>query len=226
MEKHNLTKTQTSLSQQIAMLMFIALNFIALNFIALNPAFASSFDDALSTPNPLGEIVLGAADAPVTVVEYASLTCSHCGDFHNNVLPTLKRDYVDTGKVKFYFRPFPLDPFGTAGAMLAQCAPVQVRTAFLGILFQRQTEWTRAREPMKKLQAYARQMGMSGEEFSMCLHNQEVLEGIRTMQSAADKELGVNSTPTFFINGEKVEGNVGLEKFRSVLDEQLREKGL
>ena len=188
---------------------------------ALFCAPSAMASDALATPNPLGEVTLGQIDAPITVVEYASLTCSHCGDFHNNVLPVLKREYVDTGKVKFHFRPFPLDPFASAGAMLVQCVSARARTGFLDVLFARQNEWLRAQEPIKKLQSYARQIGMSGEEFVLCLQNQKVLDGIRDMQKAANIELGVESTPTFFINGEKVEGNIGVEKFRALIDNKI-----
>ncbi len=197
---------------------FAGLFLVAALFCA---APVSAASDALATPNPLGEVTLGQANAPITVVEYASLTCSHCGDFHNNVLPVLKREYVDTGKVKFHFRPFPLDPFASAAAMLVQCTPARVQTGFLDVLFARQNEWLRAQEPIKKLQAYARQTGMSGEEFVLCLQNQKVLDGIRAMQKAANIELGVESTPTFFVNGEKVEGNIGVEKFRALLDGKI-----
>lgn len=185
--------------------------------------------DALSIPNPLGEIVLGDPNAPITVVEYSSLTCGHCGTFHNDVLPSLKREYVDTGKVKFYFRPFPFDSFATAGAMLTQCTNKPVRMAFLTLLFKRQDEWTRAKDPMEKLQSYSRQTGMSAEEFVLCLRDKNTLEGIRKMQSIANKELGVKSTPTFFINGKKIEGNVGVINFRKALDKKLKQlegKGL
>ena len=170
-------------------------------------AAANSGKGALGTPNPLGEIVLGKADAPVTIVEYASLTCSHCGQFHRETLPKVKADYIDKGLVKIYFRPFPFDPYATAGAMLAQCVAPKARVHFLDILFKRQNSWLQSENAMEELQKLARQAGLSEADFVVCLKDADKLEGIRVMQSAAAEELGVRSTPTFFINGEKLEGN-------------------
>ena len=168
---------------------------------------------ALETPNPMGEIVLGKADAPVTIVEYSSLTCPHCGAFHRDTLPKLKKQYIDEGLVKIYFRPFPFDPYATAGAMLAQCVAPAARVNFLDVLFKRQQQWIQSEQPMDELQRLARQAGLSEADFVVCLKDETKLEGIRQMQAAAAEELGVRSTPTFFINGEKLEGNRGLDEF-------------
>ena len=168
---------------------------------------------ALETPNPMGEIVLGQADAPVTIVEYSSLTCPHCGAFHRDTLPKLKKQYIDSGQVKIYFRPFPFDPYATAGAMLAQCVAPAARVNFLDVLFKRQMQWIQSEKPMDELQKLARQAGLSESDFVVCLKDESKLDSIRQMQSAAAEELGVRSTPTFFINGEKLEGNRGLDEF-------------
>ena len=168
---------------------------------------------ALGTPNPMGEIVLGRADAPVTIVEYSSLTCPHCGAFHRDTLPKLKKQYIDSGQVKIYFRPFPFDPYATAGAMLAQCVAPAAQVNFLDVMFKRQMQWIQSEKPMDELQKLARQAGLSESDFVVCLKDESKLESIRQMQSAAAEELGVRSTPTFFINGEKLEGNRGLDEF-------------
>ena len=168
---------------------------------------------ALETPNPMGEIVLGQADAPVTIVEYSSLTCPHCGAFHRDTLPKLKKQYIDSGQVKIYFRPFPFDPYATAGAMLAQCVAPAAQFNFLDVLFKRQMQWIQSEKPMDELQKLARQAGLSESDFVVCLKDESKLDSIRQMQSAAAEELGVRSTPTFFINGEKLEGNRGLDEF-------------
>ena len=183
-------------------------------------------DQALAKPNPLGEIVLGDPSAPVTVIEYASLTCGHCGAFHNQVLPEIKRDYVDKGLVKFYFRPFPFDGVATAGAMLTQCVAPGARLTLLDLLFKRQAELVQSKDPFSQLQVYAKQAGLSEAKFMACLQSQDNLDAIREMQAIAGSELGVNSTPTFFINGEKVTGNVGAEAFRKILDEKLAAEGI
>lgn len=185
------------------------------------PFLRASTQDVLDKPNPLGEITLGVADAPVTIVEYASLTCGHCGAFHTGVLPTLKEEYVDTGKVRFLFRPFPLDPYAMTGAMLAQCVAPAARVAFLDTLFRRQSQWVRSDDPLNSLRAYAKQAGLSGENFVLCLRSEDNLAAIRGMFEDASKELDVQSTPTFFVNGKKVQGNVGIEEFREIINKAL-----
>ena len=181
---------------------------------------------ALEEPNPLGEISIGDANAPIKIYEYASLTCGHCAAFHTEVLPDLKKQYVDTGLVQFYFRPFPLDPYAMTGAMLVQCAIPQARLAFLETLFKRQLQWVRSDDPLNSLRAYAKQAGMSGENFVMCLQSEANLTAVRSMYTAAKDELGVQSTPTFFVNGEKVAGNIGLEAFKKLLDKKLKKMGI
>jgi len=171
----------------------------------------------LEAPSPLGEVVLGNADAPVTIVEYSSLTCPHCGTFHRETLPDLTEKYIDKGLVKIYFRPFPFDPYATAGAMLAYCVPPRAQVSFLDILFKRQSQWIQAEKPMDALQAMAKQAGFSETDFVVCLKDQKRLDGIRDIQSRAAEELGVRSTPTFFINGEKIEGNQPLAAFEKIL---------
>ena len=183
-------------------------------------------DEALLKPNPLGEIVMGDPSAPVTVIEYASLTCGHCGAFHNEVLPEIKRDYVDKGLVKFHFRPFPFDGVATAGAMLVQCVAPGARLTFLDLLFKRQMALVQSEYPFGQLQIFAKQAGLPEAKFMACLQSQDKLDAIRDMQAIAGGELGVNSTPTFFINGDKVTGNVGIESFRKILDEKLEAQGI
>lgn len=172
---------------------------------------------ALETPNPLGEIVLGKDDAPVTIVEYSSLTCPHCGAFHRDTLPALTEKYIDKGLVKIYFRPFPFDPYATAGAMLAHCVSPSARVSFLDILFKRQEQWIQDENPINALQAMAKQAGLSESDFVVCLKDQKRLDGIRDIQSRAAEELGVRSTPTFFVNGDKLEGNQPLAAFDKML---------
>ena len=172
---------------------------------------------ALETPNPLGEIVLGKDDAPVTIVEYSSLTCPHCGAFHRDTLPALTEKYIDKGLVKIYFRPFPFDPYATAGAMLAHCVGPSARVSFLDILFKRQQQWIQDENPINALQALAKQAGLSESDFVVCLKDQKRLDGIREIQSRAAEELGVRSTPTFFVNGNKLEGNQPLADFEKLI---------
>lgn len=175
----------------------------------------------LETPNPLGEIALGDKNAPVTIVEYSSLTCPHCGAFHRDTLPTLKEKYIDKGLVRIHFRPFPFDPYATAGAMLAHCVAPKAQVTFLDILFKRQQQWLQSEQPMDVLQGFAKQGGLSEADFIICLKDQNRLDAIRQIQSTAAEELGVRSTPTFFINGKKLEGNVPLSEFERLLKPAL-----
>ncbi len=177
--------------------------------------------DALETPNPLGEIVLGDPDAPVTIVEYASLTCPHCGAFSNEILPILDEEFVKTGKVKFFMRPFPFDGVATAASMLVQCSAPDRRVGFLKVLYQRQSQWLGSPDPVEDLKKISKQAGLSETDFQVCLKDERILNGIRAMQKAATEQLGVNSTPTFFINGEILKGHHPVDVYRKAINDQL-----
>jgi len=181
---------------------------------------------ALENDNPLGEIVLGNPNAPVTIVEYASLTCGHCGNFHRTTLPVLKEKYVDTGLVQFKFRPFPFDEVAMIGAMLAQCVAPKQRVAFLDILFARQNQWLSSPNPIDEFQGIAQQAGLSEADFVVCRKDEKIFNGIRNMQKQANEELGVSSTPTFFVNGQKLEGHHPVESFDEVILPLLPEDAL
>lgn len=180
-------------------------------------------NDVLDTPNPLGEIALGSPDAPVVIVEYSSLTCPHCAAFHMQTLPKLKEKYIDAGLVRIHFRPFPLNPFDTAGNMLAQCVAPKQKASFLDLIFYRQGQILQSEAPQDELLRIARQAGLSESDFIACLKDQNVLDAVRAMQTAASKELKVRSTPTFFVNGERLEGNQPLEAFENMIKPLLPE---
>ena len=188
-----------------------------------SPDALVSTDDlgALEKPNPLGEIIIGDPNAPVTMIEYASLTCSHCGAFHNQTLPLLKKEYVDTGKLKILFRSFPFDGLATAGAMLSHCLAPPQQSTFLMILFERQSIWLTSQQPLEELQKISRQAGLSEADFRICLKDEAILGGIRAVQKDAHEELKVASTPTFFINGNRIEGNQAPDVFRDAINAQL-----
>ncbi len=159
-------------------------------------------------PGASPDIFLGKADAPVTVVEYASLTCSHCGAFHKETWPTLKSRYVDTGKVRFVLRAFPLDNLALAGAMLARCRGEADYYPTVDVLFGNQNDWAYASKPVDGLKAVAARAGMDGAKVESCLKDQGLLDGVVASRAHAAKELGVKSTPTFFVNGVKHEGGL------------------
>jgi protein-disulfide isomerase len=161
--------------------------------------------EELMKPGPLPDQVLGKADAPVTIVEYASLTCSHCAHFHNTVFPALKEKYIDTGKVRFILREFPLDNLAAAAAMLARCAGGEATHAMTGVLFKTQEKWAFVRgSAVPELFKIAQQAGFTQERFDTCLNDKQTLNQIVSARDMASKEFGVNSTPTFFINGKRL----------------------
>jgi protein-disulfide isomerase len=169
--------------------------------------------DELMKPGPLPELTFGKADAPITVVEYASMTCGHCASFHNKVFPQLKEKYIDSGKVRFIMREFPLDNLAAAASMLARCAGGDKTFPLISVLFAKQDDWAFVRgDPKPELFKFARQAGFTQESFDKCLTDQKLLDDIVAIRTRASDTLGVSATPTFFINGKKLAG-AALEDF-------------
>jgi protein-disulfide isomerase len=184
--------------------------------ISAAPAKAQSTEE-LMVAGPLGERVLGKSDAPVTIIEYASMTCGHCAAFHNSVYPTLKSKYIDTGKVRFIMREFPLDPLAAAGFMLARCAGEDKYFPMVDALFRSQKTWVTAQDPVAALLTISKQAGFTEESFQQCLTNQSVLDGVEWVRQRASEKFGVNSTPTFFINGKIQRGAPSVEELEKIL---------
>ena len=161
--------------------------------------------------------ILGNPEAPITIVEYASLTCPHCAHFTNDVLPELKKKWIDTGKAKLVLRDYPLDEPALRAAMIARCAPPDRYYGYVDIFFGAQEKWVTARDYRDALARLVKLGGMSREEFDNCLKNTALENKIVEGRLIASKELDVNSTPTFFINGIKFTGAPTLEEFEKVL---------
>ena len=160
---------------------------------------------ALIKPGPLGDMALGNPKAPVTMIEYASMTCPHCANFEKETFPALKKRYIDTGKVYFIFREFPLDQLALAASMLARCAGKDKYFPLVETLFQQQQDWV-VQQPLKPLLAIAKQAGLTEQTFNGCLKDQKIQQAIVDEQQRAIKQFGVQSTPTFFINGKPFRG--------------------
>ncbi len=161
--------------------------------------------------------ILGNPDAPITIVEYASLTCPHCAHFTNDVLPELKKKWIDTGKAKLVMRDYPLDEPALRAAMIARCAPPDRFYAYTDMFFGAQDKWVTARDYRDALARLVKLGGMSREEFDNCLKNTALENKIVETRLVASKELDVNSTPTFFINGTKFTGAPTVEEFDKAL---------
>jgi protein-disulfide isomerase len=178
--------------------------------------------DELMQPGPLPDQILGDANAPVTVVEYASLTCSHCRDFHKETFPEVKKRLIDTGKIRFIFRDFPLDQFATAGAQLARCAGDGKYYPVSSAFFDQQEGLRAAPEPFEWLQTFAKQVGFTQQSFEACLSNQQLTDNIIAVRQRASEKFGVSSTPTFFFNGKVRRGGMSIEEFEKELESTVK----
>ncbi len=176
----------------------------------------------LLAPGPLPEQVLGEANAPVTIVEYASLSCSHCREFHEKTLPELKTRYIDTGKVRLIFRDFPLDNFAMAGAMIARCGGEGKYFPIVDAFFKGQSSITNDTDIFKWLENFGKQVGLTTESFEACLSNRELQDNLTSVRETASQKFGVNSTPTFFINGKIVRGALTIEEFEKEIEPLLK----
>jgi protein-disulfide isomerase len=175
----------------------------------------------LLVPPQLGDRAIGNADAPVTIIEYASMTCPHCAHFHEAVYPELKKRYIDTGKVRFIFREFPLDSLAAGASMLARCADESKFFPLIETLFQQQRTWA-VEKPIPPLMAIARQAGFSEQSFNACLSNQKMLEAMQAEQKRAVDKFGVNSTPTVFVNGKMVKGGGSIDELAKIIDPLIK----
>jgi protein-disulfide isomerase len=176
----------------------------------------------LAKPGPEGDISLGSDKAPVTVIEYASMTCPHCAHFAAETFPELQKRYIDTGKVRFIFREFPLDALAAAGFMLARCAGKDKFMPIVETLFAKQPEWM-VQKPLQPLMDIAKQFGFTQQSFDQCLANQQVLDAIQAVRDRAATKLGVNSTPTFFVNGKRLVGDQSIDAMANAIDPYLKE---
>ncbi|HSI41650.1 MAG TPA: DsbA family protein [Xanthobacteraceae bacterium] len=165
-------------------------------------------DVKLMAPGALPDQVLGKADAPVTIVEYASMTCGHCANFHTTTFPELKTKYIDTGKVKLILREFPLDIVAKAAFMLARCAGEGKYYPMVSTLFETQKSWAFGNDPAAGLLAVAKQAGMTEQQFNACLNDATLAGNIDQVAQRASADFGVSSTPTFFINGKQLKGSL------------------
>ncbi len=185
--------------------------------VALSPqAFAEDLS-TLMEPGPLGEHIVGNVDAPVTIIEYASMTCPHCRTWHKEVYPVIKEKYIDTGMAKLYFREFPFDPAAAAAFMLANCAGEDKYFSMIDVLFEKQATWSRGKV-VDELLKISKLAGFTQESFSACLKNQELLDNVLAIQKKAAEDYGVDATPTFFINGTKYSGSMSAEAMGEVIE--------
>ncbi|AUG54885.1 disulfide bond formation protein DsbA [Thalassospira marina] len=162
---------------------------------------------------------MGAEDAPVTIVEYASFTCPHCARFANDVFPDVKKELIDTGKVKWIYRDYPLDGVAVRASAVAQCAGDDRYFGVLELLFKSQLTWARSSDPIAGIKQVARFAGMDGETVDSCLADEELINGIVGSRLEAEQKYNVNATPTFLIDGKTYSGEKDLEFFTEKVDD-------
>jgi protein-disulfide isomerase len=178
----------------------------------------------VAKPVSLPDMALGPANASVTITEYASMTCPHCAAFNAEVFPKLKAEYIDTGKVRYIFREFPLDVKAAAGSMLSRCIAKDDAPKYFAVtdlLFRSQNDWA-VKNTTETLTRIGKQAGMSQQEVETCLKDQKLLDKIAADQKYASEVLKVDSTPTFFVNGEKIKGETSIEEFEKKINPLLK----
>jgi protein-disulfide isomerase len=177
-------------------------------------AMAQSASD-VAKPVSLPDMALGPANASVTITEYASMTCPHCAAFSAEVFPKIKSEYIDTGKIRYIFREFPLDIKAAAGSMLSRCIAKDDAGKYFAVtdlLFKQQADWV-MKNTTETLIRIGKQAGLTQQAVEDCLKDQALLDKIAADQKYASEVLKVDSTPTFFINGEKIKGETSFEEF-------------
>lgn len=185
--------------------------------LGVAPSYAVDLTGLNDAP-AFGEMVLGPDTAKVTVIEYASATCPHCAEFYNQTFITLKKEYIDTGKIRFVLREFPHDDAALAAFMVARCAPKEKYFPLIDVFFATQPEWTQ--NPAEGLSKIAQQAGFTKENFEACLKNETMAKDILAVRTKAEG-FGVTGIPTFFVNGERYEGENTIEAFRAKIDPLL-----
>jgi protein-disulfide isomerase len=188
---------------------------VCLSLALITPGRADQHEAMLS------ERALGNPEAPVTFVEYSSLTCPHCAEFHNETLPQIKETYIDTGKVRFVYRDFPLNTGAAMAAMVARCVDEKRFFGFLDVLYGDLQGWAGSPDPRGQLKLRAQLAGLSADKFDACLENEDLFNGLVAGREQAAETVGVQSTPTFEINGRKVVGGRPFEEFAEIIDEEL-----
>ena len=195
---------------------------ISFSLIFFGTSFALSNESSVLNLSE-DDFIIGNNNAPITIIEYASMSCSHCGNFHNNTLPDLNKEYIDTGKVKYVFRDFPYNYPALLGSMVMHCTPTEVRYDYMNALYKLQNKWVVRENAITRQELYKimQSGGMSKENFDTCLSNVDLENKILQEVIAAQSEFNIRSTPSFLINGDLLEGDKSIKVFRQILDKIL-----
>lgn len=191
--------------------------------LPFDPMMAANAQEVAADPSMIADMVMGAADAPIEIVEYASFTCPHCASFHADVFPQLKADYIDTGKVKFVYREVYFDRFGLWASMIARCGGEMRFFGIAELIYEKQREWTASGDPaviVEELRKLAKTAGLTDEMLDACMDDADQAKNlVGWYQANADRD-GIESTPSFLIDGQKY-SNMAYAEFQKLLDEKI-----
>lgn len=177
-----------------------------------------------TTEAMLADRVMGKAEAPVTITEYSSFTCPHCAQFTAETFPRIKSEYIDSGKVKFVFRDYPLNSPSLAAAVVARCLPPDRYFGFVEMLFRDQKDWSQhpdMKGVLDDLKVRSQLAGLTDADFQACLKNADLIKGLQERAAEAEKTYQINSTPTFIINGKTLPGALPFADFKTAIDAAL-----
>ncbi len=190
--------------------------------------FLAGVAAATAVPGPIAaqgvevrEGVIGSAEAPLTIIEYFSMTCPHCANFHRDTLPVLKERYIDTGKVRILLRDFPLDRYALFAAVIAHCAGNDRYPTFVDVFLETQQQWMSAPDPLAALKSLGQLGGLTMEQMDACLADEKMIDAVLEMRLEGEQTYNVNSTPSFIIDGKLYAGNNSPEGFAQIIDPLL-----
>jgi len=192
---------------------------VALGIAAVAPRLAHAADVDIEAA--LKPRIEGSPDAKLTMIEYSSLTCPHCAHFHEAILPKIRETYIDTGKMRFEARDFPLDQYALRAAAMARCAAENRYFPLMDMLFKQQSQWTRATDPIAAIKQIGRLAGINSERADACMSDEALLDGILKIRLGGQEDHNISSTPTFVIGTETVVGAQPFETFQKAIEPQL-----
>ena len=191
--------------------------------VPLEAMMAANAQEAVADPLAIPDMVMGAADAPVEIIEYASFTCPHCANFHANIYPLLKADYIDTGKVRFVYREVYFDRFGLWASMIVRCGGEMRFFGMAELIYEKQREWTASGDPVQivdALRKLAKTAGLTDDMLDACMNDADQANNLVAWYQENAKRDGIESTPSFLIDGEKF-SNMAYADFQKLLDEKI-----
>jgi protein-disulfide isomerase len=205
----------------ISSIIILLFSLVSLGTVSAEPKTKNSKSNSFAIESIIADRVLGSANAKITVIEYASMTCRHCAKFHAGPFQILKTEYIETGEVRFIYRDFPLDQLALAAAMMARCAPKERYYPIVDIIFRTQKNWAKQANPTDALSQIGLLSGISKKSYKACVGNKEIYEGVMKIRNDGERKFNIQSTPTIIINGKPIKGHLTAEKLRLTLDSVL-----